>query len=361
MTLLQARTCVRTDQAQAMVETIVEHMREHDLAPQREGARWTVAHDLGLASLWAQDGSIHASASAPGIEALQDIKLMLAHLILEATQSDDAALVWDGDGSALQRPPAFRVLRVLAVQSLTPHLRRVRFAGNDLTRYAQDENIHCKLMFPLPGITAPEWPTLSPSGMPRFAQGDKRLDVRTYTMRAIDGAAGWLDVDFVLHADAGPGSAWAAQAGVGQEIGMSGPGGRTAAPADWMLLAGDDTALPAMLRIAAALPATTRGQVFAEVQGPQDQLPVVAPPGLQWHWLHRGAAAPGTTSLLLDALRGVQWPAPAGTRFVWAGAEFEAAQAIRHWARETRGLEKSEQLIVSYWRRGMAEHEFKKA
>ncbi|WP_159911106.1 siderophore-interacting protein [Pantoea sp. 18069] len=361
MTLLQARTCVRTDQAQAMVQTIVEHMREHDLAPQREGARWTMVNDQGLASLWAQEGSIHASASASGIEALQDIKLMLAHLILDATGSDETALIWDGDGGALQRPPAFRLLRVLSVQALTPHMQRVRLGCDDLARYAQDENIHCKLIFPQPGVTAPEWPTLSPSGMPRFPQGDKRLDVRTYTMRAIDGAAGWLDVDFVLHPDAGPGSAWAAQASVGQQIGMSGPGGRTAAPADWMLLAGDDTALPAMLRIAASLPPHTQGHVFAEIQGPQDEQPVRAPQGLQWHWLYRGQAAAGTTGLLLDALRGVPWPQARGTRFVWAGAEFEAAQAIRQWARETRGLEKHEQLIVSYWRHGMAEHELKKA
>jgi NADPH-dependent ferric siderophore reductase len=144
---------------------------------------------------------------------------------------------------------------------------------------------------------------------------------------------------------------------------MTGPGGRTATPAGWMLLAGDDTGLPALLRIVAALPAHTRGHVFAEVQGPQDEQPVQAPAGLQWHWLHRGAAEAGTTTLLVDALRAAPWPdapaSPGASRFVWAAGEFDMAQAVRQWAREERGLDKSEQLVVAYWRRGMSESDFK--
>ncbi|KEH12881.1 hypothetical protein GY15_17120 [Delftia sp. 670] len=90
-----------------------------------------------------------------------------------------------------------------------------------------------------------------------------------------------------------------------------------------------------------------------------------APAGLQWHWLHRGAAEAGTTTLLIDALRAVRWPdALAGhpaSRFVWAAGEFDTAQAVRQWAREERGLEKHEQLVVAYWRRGMSESDFKAA
>src|SRR5256885_12001322 len=76
------------------------------------------------------------------------MKLMLAHLLLEATGAADGSLAWEGDGAALQRPPAFRELRVLAVRDLTPHMRRVRFACDDMARYAQDTNIHVKLLFP---------------------------------------------------------------------------------------------------------------------------------------------------------------------------------------------------------------------
>lgn len=102
--------------------------------------------------------------------------------------------------------------------------------------------------------------------MPNFPKGDKRLDIRTYTIRRIHAQQGWFEVDFVLHEDAGPGSRWAAQATKGQQIGLSGPGGRTASPAGWMLLAGDETALPAIARIGEALPAATTGVVIIEVQ-----------------------------------------------------------------------------------------------
>jgi NADPH-dependent ferric siderophore reductase len=77
------------------------------------------------------------------------------------------------------------------------------------------------------------------------------------------------------------------------------------------------------------------------------------------------AAEAGTTTLLIDALRSVRWPdALAGhpaSRFVWAAGEFDTAQAVRQWAREERGLEKHEQLVVAYWRRGMSESDFKAA
>ncbi|MBL8358767.1 MAG: siderophore-interacting protein [Delftia acidovorans] len=374
MTLLQARTSVRSERADEAMAAVVEHMLEHDIAVRREGARWVAAYEGGRGQLWLEDGQIHAEVAAPGVELLQDMKLMLAHLLLGATGAADAALAWDGDGAAMLRPPAFRELQVLAVRDLTPHMRRVRFACDDMARYAQDSNIHVKLLFPQPGVAEPEWPTLSASGLLRLPEGDRRLDMRTYTMRAMGvdgvdseagGANGWMDVDFVLHEDAGPGSTWAARAQPGQRIGMTGPGGRTATPADWMLLAGDDTGLPAMLRIAAALPAHTRGHVFAEVQGPQDEQPVQAPAGLQWHWLHRGAAEAGTTTLLIDALRAVRWPdllaGHPASRFVWAAGEFDTAQAVRQWAREERGLEKHEQLVVAYWRRGMSESDFKAA
>lgn len=374
MTLLQARTSVRSERADEAMAAVVEHMLEHDIAVRREGARWVAAYEGGRGQLWLEDGQIHAEVAAPGVELLQDMKLMLAHLLLGATGAADAALAWDGDGAAMLRPPAFRELQVLAVRDLTPHMRRVRFACDDMARYAQDSNIHVKLLFPQPGVAEPEWPTLSASGLLRLPEGDRRLDMRTYTMRAMGvdgvdseagGANGWMDVDFVLHEDAGPGSTWAARAQPGQRIGMTGPGGRTATPADWMLLAGDDTGLPAMLRIAAALPAHTRGHVFVEVQGPQDEQPVQAPAGLQWHWLHRGAAEAGTTTLLIDALRAVRWPdllaGHPASRFVWAAGEFDTAQAVRQWAREERGLEKHEQLVVAYWRRGMSESDFKAA
>ncbi|MDR0225833.1 MAG: siderophore-interacting protein [Burkholderiaceae bacterium] len=366
MTLLQARTSVRMEQARETMHAVVEHMREHDIAVRQEGGRWVADYEGGRGQLWHADGQLHAEVAAPGVELLQDMKLMLAHLLLEALGSSEAGLAWQGDGAELQRPPAFRLLRVQAVRALTPHLRRVRLACDDIDRYAQDGNIHVKLLFPQPGVGDPEWPTLSASGLLRLPEGERRLDMRTYTMSATgrdaQGPGGWIDVDFVVHEDAGPGSAWAASAEPGQVIGMTGPGGRTATPADWMVLAGDDTALPAMLRIAAALPAHVRGHVFAEVQGPQDELPVRTPAGLRWHWLHRGEAAPGTGTLLPDALRALPWPDAAqepASRFVWVGAEFDTAQAVRHWAREDCGLAKHEQLVVAYWRRGMSESQFK--
>src|SRR5690606_14755609 len=112
------------------------------------------------------------------------------------------------------------------------------------------------------------------------------------------------------------GSAWAAQAAIGQQIGLSGPGGRTAQPAAWMLLAGDETALPAIARIGESLPADTRGVVLIEVQSPADQIELSLPSGMTLLWLHRETAAAGAATLLRDAVQACAIP-DGPDRYVW--------------------------------------------
>ena len=83
---------------------------------------------------------------------------------------------------------------------------------------------------------------------------------------------------------------------------------------------------------------------------------------MQWHWLYRGDAAPGTTSLLsqaVQALGNALSPGADHSRFLWVGAEFATAQSLRAWVVDDLGLGKKEQLIVAYWRRGMSENELR--
>src|SRR5690606_32145524 len=133
-------------------------------------------------------------------------------------------------------------------------------------------------------------------------------------------------------------------------------GGRTASPASRMVLAGDETAVPAMARIAEALPDNVHCRVLAEVSGPEDELILSLPGGVQWTWLHRGACPPGESALLRERFEALDWQAELGgkeSRFVWVGAEFATVQHLRRWARETLQLEKTEHLMVAYWRKGL--------
>ncbi len=358
MTPLRISTAVRGIDARNVLDAVLEHLREHDLAAMPSEDGWAIDYSGARISLAAESGALHARIAAPTQEALYDAKMLVFHHIVEFSACAPEAIQWSGDSITFERPPAFRLLTVDAVRDIGPHMRRVRFRAADLARYQRDEDIHCKLIFPQPGVRDPEWPTLSANGTPQFPSGEKRLDIRTYTIRRIDAAQGWMEVDFVLHDDAGPGSAWAAQAAGGQQIGLSGPGGRSALPADWMLLAGDETALPAIARIGESLPAETQGFALIEVQTPADEIELRLPPGMALRWLHRGDTPAGAGTLLRDAIQACAIP-EGPSRHVWVGAEFATAQSVRSWLRDTVGLGGKEQLVVAYWRRGMDETQMK--
>ena len=359
-TTFETSTTVPLSDAQHVLAQVLAHLHEHDLVAVERDNIWQVDYADTRISFSVQADNLHAQVAASSAATLYEGKMMVLHHIQEFGNCKPEAIQWQGDNVNLERPPAFRLITVQAVSEVGPHMRRVRFNVDDLARYDQNENIHCKLIFPQPDVSEPEWPTLAADGMPQFPKGDKRLDIRTYTIRRISAPEGWLEVDFVLHEDAGPGSRWAAQAVAGQQIGLSGPGGRTARPAGWMLLGGDETALPAIARVTEALPADTNGVVLIEVQTPADQIPLTTPAGMSVQWLHRGNAAAGTTTLLADAVTACTISKDED-RFVWVGAEFSTAQTVRKWLRETVGLSSREQLVVAYWRRGLDETQMKSA
>ncbi|WP_279573932.1 siderophore-interacting protein [Zavarzinia compransoris] len=131
-----------------------------------------------------------------------------------------------------------------------------------------------------------------------------------------------------------------------------GPGGGGFTPAAFCLFLGDDAALPAIGRCLEALPAVSRALALIEVDGPEDEQGFATTAAVEIRWLYRRGAAPGTTGLLFDALRAVEFPPGEADIQVWAGLEYEAFRRIRHYLRETRGVPKGRQLVVSYWRRG---------
>ncbi len=237
------------------------------------------------------------------------------------------------------------IIRVVATTRLTPHMLRVEFAGEGLARFDDPANLHVRLLLPPAGASRADW--LGADGTPA---GHAAPVYRKYTIRRIDPAAGRVWIDFVLHGDTGPGSEWAARAAPGDALGMIGPGGRGIGPADWHLIAGDETALPAIGRILAMLPAAARGEAFIEVADAAEIQTLQAPGGVAIRWLLRNGAEPGTTSLLRDAVAASALPARPGV-FAWVGAEARAAAEIRAHLLKVRRLEKTQQLVVAYWRR----------
>src|SRR4051812_17144384 len=166
------------------------------------------------------------------------------------------------------RPTPLQVT-VLSTHRLSPTMIRVTFGGLDLQRFRASEftDSYVKLTFPRPGVEYPE-PFDLGQIQATFAQADWPV-VRTYTVRAWDQERHELTIDFVVHGDHGVAGPWAAAARPGDRIFLSGPGGAYGPdPLAWHLLAGDESALPAIAAAIDALDPAARGHVLIEVPGP---------------------------------------------------------------------------------------------
>ncbi|MBA0124169.1 siderophore-interacting protein [Haloechinothrix sp. YIM 98757] len=206
--------------------------------------------------------------------------------------------------------PRYRLypVEVAARASVGPSFVRVTLAGDSLRSFgATGADQRVKLVLPRPGRELPE----VPEGVDwytawRELAEDVRPVLRTYTVRAFRPERGELDIDFVLHDSGprhgGPASAWAASAGVGERVGILGPDrpgsgrmwGREWDPPECacrFMLAGDETAVPAIGAIVEGLPADARGIVCLEVPTERDRQSWHAPAGIQLRWLARRRAA----------------------------------------------------------------------
>lgn len=184
--------------------------------------------------------------------------------------------------------------------------------------------------------------------------------MRTYTIRRQleDG----LEIEFALHGEGGEGGPaveWAVNAKRGDEILIGGPG--PAKPlilgADWYLVVGDMTALPAIAVNLAQLPGDAVGDVVIEVQSIADQQDLVHPPGINVHWIVN--EMPGANPDLIETkVRSIAWRP--GKVYAWSATEFDTMRRVRTYLRNERGLTKDELYISSYWKQGANEDLHKK-
>ncbi|MBE1498307.1 NADPH-dependent ferric siderophore reductase [Amycolatopsis lexingtonensis] len=239
------------------------------------------------------------------------------------------------------------LLEVTAVRRVTPRTTRVTFTGDGLDALEPWPDQQLKLLFPPRGrpVRLPE----ADADVMRWYQAylaipeDERPLMRSYTVR--NRGKNTIDVDFVLHpGEAGPATAWARSAAPGQVLGRYGPDAAYRRPvpaADTVLLAGDETALPA---IATLLSEVDNAVVFVEVADAAEEQPL---PDVRW--VHRDGAEHGTR--LLAAVRDV--PLPAGSA-AWIAGEASTVRALRRHLVE-RGLDKSAIEFTGYWRRKLTQ------
>ena len=242
------------------------------------------------------------------------------------------------------------VLTVSSVSAATPTVRRVVLTGTADAVAAAGPTV--VLLVPRVDDPAPRWPGIARDGRIVWPVGAHGVSLRSYTARRQDPATGVVEIDFVLHGD-GPAAAWAAAARPGAVLGVAGSSPLGDRPAGQLLLAGDETALPAIGRILGAARPDARGVALIEVAGAAEQQELPAPPGVAVHWLLRGGTAPGESALLADAVAALERPA-GGDLFAWVAAESAAVRTVRADLRGRWGLGRAQHHAIGYWRRGRA-------
>ena len=140
-----------------------------------------------------------------------------------------------------------------------------------------------RLLLPPPGTTDVVLPSWNGNEF-RDADGGRPV-IRTLTPLRLDTDALELDVEIVRHGH-GPLSAWAGAAGPGAAVAVSGTGRgyEVDATAPQFLLAGDESALPAIATLLPALPAGAHVDVVVEIAAASGRLALPSRPGLSVHW-----------------------------------------------------------------------------
>ena len=249
-------------------------------------------------------------------------------------------------------------LTVTGTSWVTPDVRRVHFRSDDLSAFAESRftDRYVKIVFPKPGVVYPEpldlralRATLPPEHLP---------DVRTYTALFPDVDAGTLAIDFVVHGDQGVAGPWAAAATPGDTLWVNGPGGayRPDPAADWHLLVGDESALPAIIAALDALAPEATARVVLMVAEPGREPDLRLPSNGTIHYVYRAGGA--TDGLLVEAVRALDWPEGRVHAFVHGEAQ-EVMHGLRPLLLAERGLARDQLSISGYWRRGRTEEGFR--
>jgi NADPH-dependent ferric siderophore reductase len=304
-------------------------------------------------------------------------------------------------------------VEVTAVRRLSPSFVRVTFSGPDLIDFDDGgplgtRDTRVKTIFPaLTGAHASSGIDVTDPGWYRrwlARDPDVRGHMRTYTARSarLDAPVPELDIDFVLHLDAhgggGPATVWAANAQVGQRLTVLGPNRHsddrsgiefrppTPAPGKHVqvLLAGDETALPAIAAILETLPDQYTGTALIEIPNAEDRQHLTAPAGMQVVLLPRAERAAGeqlqaaveqTISTWgrpdanpadcpdIDVDSGILWEThsdmaeglPNEPFYAWIAGEAAIVRDIRRSLVATHGIPRRQVAFMGYWRRGRAE------
>ncbi|WP_172295984.1 siderophore-interacting protein [Pseudoruegeria sp. HB172150] len=294
---------------------------------------------MGHFKIHPDEGAVRLELSAENGEFLQTLKEGLVDQFSAAMPELAKRIQWDNPVEVGALPPNFRLMQVVSVTPICREFLRVRLAGKNLEPFS-GERMHFRLALPASGNPEPDWPRLDANGRTVWPEGDNRLHRPAYTTVWSDAGNGLLDFDVFIH-EGGRVTDWARSAQAGARIGMIGPGGSATVDATKMIIAGDETAYPAIARQLAHVNGKAKGEV-ALFSAAGSDYPLEAPPGFDV------ARIPSCETEQIH-----DWIKARATEdwngFLWVACEKSVIQPLRMYYRERLGWGADRTYLAGFW------------
>ncbi|RVV98831.1 siderophore-interacting protein [Mesobaculum littorinae] len=285
--------------------------------------------------------SLAVRVEAEDISVLHMMRDYLLYLLDQAAPGLASGEDWQGDILRNRLPPNFCTATVRSVRRVAPRFLRVELECAETGRLAREPGMHFALLLP-PRGREPVWPRLDGAGRTVLPEGADRLHRAAYTFVDLDPDRGRFTFDVFEH-EGGRTTAWARTAEAGEVVGITGPGSGDLPPGRDVLIAGDETALPAIRWILAASPADRRGRAFVEVGTAAEICDMQRPEGVTMTWLRRDRGEG-----LWDVLSTADLPG-GPDRYVWVAGEKQLLRKAKLRFRTTLGLGAKEGYFAHYW------------
>lgn len=335
-----------TTNAAQMLDQICDHFVEHADVERMEDLA-VLTSKLGTANLRVEEPKLLIELACPSEAALQLVRTSIAEHMFYFAGADPLELTWSEPATRAVLPNLHEVT-VVGAEEVTPHMRRVRFACADVTPFIGGD-MHVRMLVPPKG-RRPVWPGYRQDGRLSWPTGEDELLVRAYTIRAVDAERGELWIDFLQHPAPGvptPGADFARDAQAGDVVALLGPGAGHLPTAASILMIGDESALPAIARIAAEVPAGTAIKAIIEVADALEEQPLSSAGSLEISWLHRSHYPARATGMLSSVAKDAIAAADAET-FIWVACEKSDVRAIRAFL-NGRWHDRSRMYAAWYW------------
>jgi NADPH-dependent ferric siderophore reductase len=258
---------------------------------------------------------------------------------------------------------------VIRTEQLSPHMVRVVFGGSGFDTFVPNgfTDAYCKVVFVREDTDVAALP--APLTLDSFGvlPEEHRPPIRTFTVRWVDTGRREMAIDFVVHGEHGVAGPWALAVQPGQPAYLMGPSGAYAPDpaADWHLIAGDESALPAIAATLEALPVEAVAHVIVEVAERDDEIPLESRADVEVNWIYRGGRADlvpedraGDRAPLIAAVREARW-LPGQVQVFVHGEAQAVMHNLRPYIRRGRGVDAKWASISGYWRRGRTEESFR--